>query len=268
MAPSPENAAPIEPSGKWTIKIVFAICLLVFTLFFDGGKQPQRFVGWDAISFANVPPLDKTEFLKDLQRAGGWSDRLEITDPSLLEKLNQVCNHHPRIANVRSISLVSPERIQLDLQFRLPVARLYHNGKWYLVDRDGYLLEPLASEQVGSFLALMGWDTPSLLSDKGKTWLVAGTRLAELLQKDCGDWSLESIVLVRQPVLGSELRLQTRGKQQIIWHTLDNAGPPEPTEEEKLSGLRAYFAQYKEIPAGKMLDMRSKEGIRRLDRSP
>jgi hypothetical protein len=273
MAVTPENAETNEPSGKWTMRIVFATCLLLtaallFALFFSGDKQQPRSVGWDAISFVSPPPWDQTEFLKELQRTGGWSERLEISDPSLLEKLNRVCSTHPRVAKVRSISFVSPERVQLDLQFRVPVARLNHDSKWYLVDHDGYLLKPLVSESVGSFLELIGWDSLLLGDDKGKSWLVTATRLAEVLQKDRAAWSLESIVLVRQPVLGSELRLQTLGKQQIIWQTLDNTGPAEPTDEDKLNRLRAYFAEYKEIPAGKMLDMRSKEGIRRLDRSP
>jgi len=273
MAVSPENTAFTESPSKWTIRIAFAICLLLaaallFLFFFGGSKGEKRFVSWDAITFASSPPLEQAEFLKDIQRAGGWSERLEITDPSLLERLHRACSDHPRVAKVRAISLVSSQRIQFDLQFRQPVARLHHNGRWYLVDRDGYLLEPFASEMVGSFLELIGWDSLLMRDVKGKSWLVAAARLVELVQKDRDTWSLESIVLARQPVLGSELRLQTRAKQQIIWQTLDNAGPPEPAEEEKLNRLRAYFAQYKEIPAGKMLDMRSKEGIRRLDRSP
>jgi hypothetical protein len=280
MALSPENAASAETPGNWTKRIVFVACLLltaglVVAVYLGNEKKQQQLVTWDALSFTSLPPLDASEFLKEVQRAGGWKDSIDIADPAFLERLQRVCSEHPRVALVRSISLVSPQRIQLDLQFRKPVARLRGTpkmgvtpGKWYLIDREAYLLEPLPGESLDNFLELAGWEGLWPLDEPGKGWVMAAARLAELMKKDREAWSLESIVLVRQPVLGSELRLQTRDKRQIIWQTLDNAGQPEPAEEEKLNRLRAYFAQYGEIPAGKMLDMRSKEGIRRLDRSP
>lgn len=61
---------------------------------------------------------DRAEFLGEVQYIGKFSDRVNVLDPALPERLRAAFAAHKRVARVGKISVLAPDRVQVELAFR------------------------------------------------------------------------------------------------------------------------------------------------------
>lgn len=242
--------------------ILFSIILVIF-----GEADPKRSqVGWDAVSLTSPPPMPAADFLRELRAIGGFGETLDLSEPNVLERLSQASARHEWVERVRQVRPAGPGRVELDLVFRTPVARLTRGGQVHLVDRTGKLLLPLRPGQGDELVRLVGFEGEGKLA----AWLAEAADLAGRLQKDLDAWGIGSIELLKVRSLELvELCLRTRGGTLIYWKTLEG-GKEEPAEVEKVSRLRIYKERYGtlDLPAGQVLDVREREGIQRKAGGP
>jgi hypothetical protein len=262
-----------SPRLPWSRRLLITACLVLplalgtVIWWKDGARHGQR-IGWDAVHLVQPSPMPTADFLRELRVAGGWNSFLDLGDPDFLEKLNAVCSRHDWVERVNYLGLGPNGQLSVDLLFRKPIARIKRGGQPYVVDHQGKWLMPFPNVPIDDLVELVGWESLWPLDQRSTDWLKAAALLAEVIQSDKSAWNIESIVLVRQPVLSPDLRLQTRQKQQIIWQSLDESGDREPSPTEKLSRLRIYFDRFRQIPEGQVLDVRPTDGIIRFKTSP
>ena len=53
-----------------------------------------------------------------MQYNGKFPDRVSVLDPTLPDRLREAFREHPRVAKVGKITVLSPNRVQVELTFK------------------------------------------------------------------------------------------------------------------------------------------------------
>lgn len=109
-------------------QVVFGLAAVALAV---GGVVAVGHVARDAIRpsdryslpFADIdcpapPGQSKVEFLGEVQYNGKFPDRVNVLDPTLVDRLRAAFAAHPRVAHVGAIRILSPREVQVELTFR------------------------------------------------------------------------------------------------------------------------------------------------------
>lgn len=120
-----------EESARWpNILMRVTIACAVVALIIGGlvavgnlareslGPTDRYRVDFKAISVTPPPGYNQQNFLEEVQYNGQFSDDLSILDPGLADKLRQAFARHREVETVRSITILPPKRIIVELTFR------------------------------------------------------------------------------------------------------------------------------------------------------
>jgi len=266
--PPPENA--IE---EWSRRLAYLACVLIpiimlVLLVQHKPLEAQLRLRWDDIGLSANPPIPLKDFLKEVRAAGQFQEVLNLQEAGLLERLRETIQRHEWVESVQRVALVSPSQLQVDLTFRIPVAKIENGSQVHWVDQHGKLLLPVVPKMEWNLISIVGWNDRQ---EESHQWLVQAVKTAQQLENDVSHWNIGSIQIANYPALDvAELRLKTNGGTSIIWQTLKGSNVEEPTVEEKKSRIRIYLERYGtlEVPVGYVLDVRVKEGLQRKPQSP
>lgn len=161
-----------------------------------------------------------------------------------------------------TVSKSLPNRLNVELEYRRPVAWVLDGNKWNLVDKEGVCLgteekNPYIVGELGKVPSIHGSKKNEKRPEPGDRWsdkaVAAGASVAEMLRPLLnrissieGSDPVSAIHVEnfggRKNLRNSAIVLETRKGKKIEWgHSALNTSPDEPTQEEKLAILTKLY---------------------------
>lgn len=81
------------------------------------GLEDRYLLPFFEIECPKPPNQDPLEFMGEVQYSGQFSDKVNVLDPTLPDRLRSAFSRHPRVAKVGKITVLSPRRIIVELTF-------------------------------------------------------------------------------------------------------------------------------------------------------
>ncbi len=263
--------SPESTPAEWGKRLAYLACVLLpvllLIILLVNERQPVR-LRWDSVILSSPPPMPASDFLREVRAIGRFADPLDLNEPELFTKLYKAFQQHDWVEKVERVGLAGVAKLQVDLTFRKPVARIEKGAQIHLVDRQGKVLLPLYPQQSIGLVSLVGWDDRNTESTP---WLLQAVELADHIKSELSIWKINYILLYRDPSLDVvDLRFKTQAGTFIIWQSLKGSTSDEPSVAEKLSRLRVYFERFGNLvaPTAHVLDLRSKAGLQRRPALP
>ena len=242
------------------VSSTFVVPLLIQSL--PSLRERDEFrVQSDAISMTPPPRWVPADFVERVLETSSVGAELSLLDNSLLKNLYEAFRRDPWVAQVVRVRKVPPNRVDVELVYRRPVAMVEVAEGLYPIDPNGTLLPP------GDFSAADANEFPLIRNVTSKPQGPAGTnwgdvailgaaRLAEaLLQappRKPSHWERLGLVAIRVPdATGSTgiedlcFELLAPGGSRIIWgRAPGSTHPGELTVEQKIGRLEKYVADF------------------------
>lgn len=166
----------------------------------------------------------------------------------------------PWVRKVTSVAKEYPNTLDIEVEWRAPVARVRYAGREYLLDGDGVVLDPVNYDEGKLDYALLVIEAvaqpPAALS-VGKPWpaedVAAAAKMAQFLQPLLKDLRKKAKDQPVDPIMGIDLRnygnerksailLRTAGGKFIKWgKPPGKESPNEPSAETKLKNLQKIY---------------------------
>ena len=279
--------------SRWFLNLLVAVMIaglvaLLVEMFWSKALHSDFFA-------VSVPRPDTPEWLdgdvvwRAIQDDEYLSRRHSTLEPDLERRVAERLAEIPWVKYVIRVKKTYPNRLDIKLEYRRPVAEVVEKGVWYLVDEDGVCLGP-EEKNYYSFGKLYGYEElPSIQGaikegtkmKPGHKWsneaVASGARLAATLvpllkkiasMKKAGT-AVESIVAVDVSNFGGRVKkdrssvvLLTTNKEIRWGHTAVNAGPDEQGQKEKLTELTKFYdksptlEKYNGVRFGRIIDIR------------
>lgn len=239
-------------------------------------RHPQYQITADRIQITPPPPWIRSDVKLEVLRDAGLVGRVSVLDDPdmLVRSLQTAFEFHPWVASVRQIRKRLPAAIEIDLEYRRPVAAVETtDGRSILLtpidvlgtrlpEDDFSELElrylPRISNTTGRPLIGNAWDDPRVLG---------GARLAAGLGDVWQQLRLVQILPSPQPSLRGEEQvfsfdIITSGGTRIVWGAAPDqesaAGEsPFATKRDRLLGYAAQHGQLDSIDGPARLDVRT-----------
>jgi hypothetical protein len=172
-----------------------------------------------------VPPagLSRADFLGEVQYLAHLPDRLDRTEPGLVERLRRAFAMHPWVEEVERLEARPGEPITAQLRYRRPALAVPLGDRWRAIDASGTLLPESASTQ-----NLIAYRSPVRPPQgrAGTAWgderLAGATRAVALLSPD-----RERLGLVQVEWTTRGLVFSTAHGSTVLW------GQPPGAEAER-----------------------------------
>lgn len=218
-----------------------------------------------AIALPDRPDYIPADLLDRIWQRAELPERFSILEPGLAEKLGRAFEQSPWVREVKRIQLAYPTTIEIELEYRRPVALVRSAEGFYPIDRDGILLPPsdFSAAQLPRYPIVENVRTLPR-GPAGVHWgdlaVWGAARLVDLLVPE-GDtakyWKKYDLASVR--VYGEadletssidhlhqiSYRLITRGGSEVIWGIAPGVtDPTEPNAETKLQRLNLYYRDF------------------------
>lgn len=217
----------------------------------DVKQQPQYLLKAGHLEVPPQPPWIPEDVLQAVVRDGKL-EGLSIMDETLLEKIESAFAVQTWVADVRLIRKRPGPKIEIDLQYRRPVAVvevLTEQGMRALqpVDADGVVLptdflrdDPAKTREYLRILAGYGMPAGPVGTSWGDAGVVGAARICGKLQEHWKQLGLYRVTAV--PVPGgqgeAEFELQTASGARILWgHTVGQEPPGESDAATKVKIL-------------------------------
>lgn len=213
------------------------------------------------IDIGETPTWIPESFLSDVINKADLPETVSVLEEKLTERIHHSFSQHPWVKNVKQVRIESPPSIQVELEFRRPVAMVSTKSGYYPVDRDGILLPPgdFTIDQVSQYPLLTGVQSLPQ-GPAGENWgdvvLLGGARLADLLfpkHHESSDWKrfgFHTIQLPRRNKAKVELdqleyRLATEAGNVVVWGIPPGVdSPKEPNATNKLRRMEKYYRDF------------------------
>jgi hypothetical protein len=202
-------------------------------------------------------PIDLVD---QVVRESALPETASLLDESLLPTVAESFAAHPWVARVNGVRASRASGLEVELDFRRPVAMVETARGLYPIDVEGILLPPADfSVSDAARLPLIRNVATMPQGPAGTEWgdpvVLAGARLADVLAP-AGDlfaywdrYSLQAILAPDRRTAAPELEdltfeLLTRGGSRIVWGRVPGADQLEPPVPRKLARLDEYLATY------------------------
>lgn len=219
------------------------------------------------IALSPLPGWIKTDVRGEALRNAGLDGPLSMLDPQLAERLYKAFELHPWVAKVDRVAKLSPDRVEVVLQYRRPVCMVEVPGGLFPVDAQAVLLpsadfSPLEAQR---YPRLSGIQTVTE-GPVGAQWRDAhvqgAARLAAVLLEGWTELGLERITpaAAAAPAASSaaaQYEVYTKAGARILWGCAPGeSAAGEPPPEEKLARLRNYVRQRGSLDGPQEIDLR------------
>jgi hypothetical protein len=106
----------------------------------DISQRPEYRIAAIDIEITDPPHWIPRDLLTQIIDTGQLQDELSILDEDLAKQVAQACRRHPWVSEVKSVRVTVPARIQVQLEYRVPVAMVAVQDGMYPVDANATLL--------------------------------------------------------------------------------------------------------------------------------
>jgi len=183
---------------------------------------------------------------------GDLPEHVSVLDTGLAERIANALQKHPWVRGEVQVHITVPARIEVNFEYRKPVAMVELVDGFYAVDDAGVLLPPrdFPPSEVKAYPRITGIHTTPT-GGVGSTWgderVVGASRIAIALAPWWQEWNLNAIVVPerqqdRQIYSELEFVVTTEGGSRIIWgRPPGNDHPLEIADEEKIKRLQKFL---------------------------
>ncbi len=210
--------------------------------------QPQYAVLPENIEITPLPPWIRSDVKLEALRDGGLSD-LSLLDRELTIEIAQAFSMHNWVQNVLRVSKHHPAHVDVQLEYRRPVAMVEVENGLLPIDAHGTLLPPgdFSAEQARDYLRIsVAGAAPA--GSIGTAWgaprIHDASRIAGALQEHWKKLGLYRIAMAPMDNATDEPRfiLATRQGARVIWGAAPRADHPADakTAASKVARLMAY----------------------------
>jgi len=227
--------------------------------------KPEYQVERAAITLMERPDFVPENFLERTWENSELPEQFSILEPDLASQIGQSFEDSPWVRKVAQVKLSHPRDIEVDLEFRRPVALVRSAEGYYPIDRDGVLLPPtdFSAAQLPLYPVIENVQTLPQ-GPAGTHWgdlaVWGAARLIDLLIPE-GDrekyWTRYELARVRvygkadlrhaeaEDMQDISYRLITLAGSEVIWGVApDVTDPTEPDAETKLERLSMYHRDF------------------------
>ncbi len=204
----------------------------------------------------NPPPkFVPVDLVGQVQRLAGWKEDLSLLDSNLTADVAEAFAAHPWVSRVVQVKKAFPAAMDVQLEYRRPVALVEVTEGFHVVDADGILLPPRDfPSSIKTQLPIIRNVLSNPAGVPGTAWgdatVLAAARLAEVLEARWKKLELAAIVAPRPMSSNPDptqmvFELVSTGGSKILWGRAPGTGQPgELTANQKLSRLTKYLAEF------------------------
>lgn len=267
---SQTKAAAETPPASWTDRLLavafrpklllwiglagaaFVIGPSLLSFLPDLTQRDEYRLATSQIQIPDPPRWVPVTLLDQVIEEGSLPDEVSVLDEGLAEQIAAAFKKHPWVQGEVTVKMSVPARIEVEFEYRQPVAMVEVLDGFYAVDDAGVLLPPrdFPDSDVEAYPRIVGMATTPL-AGIGSTWgdarVIGASRIAVALTPWWREWKLKSIVVparqtAEQTYDKLEFVVTTQGGSRIIWgRPPGNEHPLEIADEEKIKRLRKFI---------------------------
>jgi hypothetical protein len=255
-------------AAKWFLNTVFVLMLLgvvallvqqIWSKAHDSATFSVKAWQWNA----EIPPwirLTKADITKRLSQDEFLTRRNSIFDENLEKNIAARYESLPYVRKVTLIQKRYPNSLHVEVEWRMPVAKVRYAGGEHLIDGDGVVLEPVYDESKLDYTLplIVGFSSSAPVPVPGKPWPVDDIAIAaktvrflQPLFKDLcrmeKDQQVDPVTAIDLRNFGeprkSRILLLTAGGKVIEWGNpagMESSNEPHP--DRKLANLQKLYA--------------------------
>ncbi|MGD9127222.1 MAG: hypothetical protein PVH19_07560 [Planctomycetia bacterium] len=228
-------------------------------------------VDLEEVIISMPPPWVHADLRKDVFQDLSVEGPISIMDENVLKRFQDAFALHPWVEKVVRVSRGAGE-IHIELKYRQPACIVAASGRWFPVDRKGYVLpcDDFSPSDLQELPKVVGIDTLPVISD-GAYWndkrVDAAAQIGEVLRPSWRSLKLDKIQPAQLPYRSTQkevrdFELVTRGGTVFIWgksqSEKSSTAKTMLSNQEKASKLKHYFEQHGtlDVPGNRVLDLR------------
>ncbi len=205
------------------------------------------------IRFPAPPRWIPENLLDQVIGRGELPKELSVLDESLAGKIAKAFEKHPWVMKPVKVRVSVPARVEVEFDYRKPVAMVEVSDGFYPVDDQGILLPPrdFPPSELARYPKIVGLrSTP--LGGIGSTWgdarVIGAAQIAIVLLPYWREWDLDSIEVparteAKQKYEDLEFVINAQGGSKIIWgRPPGHQHPLEITADQKIGKLKTYLS--------------------------
>jgi hypothetical protein len=205
------------------------------------------------IEFPAPPRWIPENLLDQVIERSGLPEELSVLDESLAGKVGNAFEEHPWVTRPVKVRVSVPARVEVEFEYRKPVAMVEVSDGFYPVDDQGVLLPPrdFPPSELSRYPKIVGLrSTP--LGGIGSTWgdarVIGAAQIAVILLPYWSEWKLDSIEVparseAKQKYEDLEFVVNAQGGSKIIWgRPPGHQHPLEITADQKIGKLKTYLS--------------------------
>ncbi len=262
----PAVAAPVEQQMGWLFpsNLLLALSCLVAAFVFlpkfvpqlpDLSRNSQYRLATSRIEITPPPHWVPHDLVDQVAKRAGLPTQLSLLDEDLTQRVAQAFEQHPWVKGNVHVRASVPAQLQVDLEYREPVAIVRAKNGSYPIDVEAIVLPAadFSPAQMAKYPVVenVGSQPSGPAGTRWRDVTVQGAaRLAALLQTHWQEFGLKSIRAPARPqtqVAWDELSFQlgTRGGSRIIWgRPPGSKRPGELPAEKKIERMKYYLRQH------------------------
>jgi hypothetical protein len=226
------------------------------------------------IEFPAPPRWIPENLLDQVIERGKLPKELSVLDESLARQVGQAFERHPWVTKPVKVRVSVPARIEVEFEYRKPVAMVEVSDGFYPVDDQGVLLPPrdFPPSELSRYPKIVGLrSTP--LGGIGSTWgdarVIGAAQIAVILLPYWSEWKLDSIEVparteAKQKYEDLEFVVNAQGGSRIIWgRPPGHQHPLEITADQKIGKLKTYLSACESFDGGWEININTLMEVRR-----
>jgi hypothetical protein len=237
-----------------TVALAF-VALPILSRSLPDPKQRSEYVtDHSAIKINEPPHWVPRDLVEQVLDQAQFPKQLSLLDDDLTRKIAIAFDRHPWVADVVHVQKSVPARIDVELEYRRPVAMVQVEAGMYPIDPKGILLPPsdfsvAESESYPLITDVKSSPRGSAGTPWGDPSILGAARIADALSTHWRDFDLKEIRRIRRtPEDATETtfyELGTVGGSRILWgRAPGDDHPGELTVKQKIGRLQRYHSDF------------------------
>jgi hypothetical protein len=234
----------------------FVVGPSLFKLMPDLSQRSEYRLETSDIVIPQPPRWVPANLVEQVIERANLESNIFVLDDELAERIALAFEDHPWVSGKVSVRISVPAKIEVDFEYRRPVAMVAIGDGFYPVDGSGALLPPadFPPSDVGLYPVIRGLHTTPEVGT-GSQWgdprIEGAARLAVVLTAHWDDWSLKAIEIPQRDSRDIDyddmiFTITTEGGSRIIWGRAPGHDHPlEITDEQKIGRVKEFLAKGK-----------------------